>query len=169
MEVKNSSGYFKDPVTFEDLSPDTPRVVQCKFENGKFTWPMVMTSAGDPVKIVYKYFTDEEKDLYKAYRGRPVGEKKAAPVQKKAAPVQKHIDTEEQGTDTFINKADAACSAKSLALIKNCDQLIGCSKISGITYALLSVHGSNRTYHVPRVLISQEDMLRLCGGVNESS
>ena len=69
-EVANSSGFFKDPVTKEDLSVDTPRVVLCKLENGKFTWPCVLCSDGTQLlKIVYKYFTDEEKLLYKQYRG----------------------------------------------------------------------------------------------------
>ena len=57
MEVKNSSGYFKDPVTFEDFSTDTPRMVKCALSaENKFTWPMVATSNGDLVKIVYKFF-----------------------------------------------------------------------------------------------------------------
>ena len=43
----NSSGYFKDPISEEEFSPDTPRVVPAALENGKFTWPCVMQSDGE--------------------------------------------------------------------------------------------------------------------------
>lgn len=84
----NSSGYFKDPITEEDLSPDTPRVIPCSFENGKFTWPCVAQSdGGQLLKIVYKYFTNEEKELYKAYRGRsPSGTERKPREPKQAKP-----------------------------------------------------------------------------------
>jgi len=69
----NSSGYFKDPSNGEPLSPDTPRVIPCSFDNGKFVWPQVSFANGEMGKIVYACFTPEEKELYKAYRGRGTG------------------------------------------------------------------------------------------------
>ncbi len=72
----NSSGYFRDPSNGEPLSPDTPRVIPCSLDNGKFVWPQVSFANGDMGKIVYACFTQEEKDLYKAYRGRGTGNEK---------------------------------------------------------------------------------------------
>lgn len=182
MEYKNSNGYFKDPVTFEDLSPDTPRVVQCSIDpSGKFIWPQVAVSNGDIVKIVYKLFTDEEKDLYKQYRGRGTGESKLrAPRQ-----VKKEMQLDPQTgelVEVTVEKpksvkpvkqqsvvgydVEAVASAQTLAVIANCDKLIGINQMAGITYALLCAGDSHKIYHVPRALISDADMSRLCAGVS---
>lgn len=159
--VANSSGYFKDPVTKEDFSIDTPRVVECKFENGKFTWPMVMTSAGDPVKIVYKYFTDEEKNLYKAYRGRPsTGATARKPVEKRI-PVAEDVDVE----DTLVPQVEevkykpgSAMAKTTEELLNKCDTFLGCSFLAGITYAVFSIKGSKQQYHIPRSIIPDSFM-----------
>ena len=77
----NSSGYFRDPTNGEDLSPDTPRVIQCELKDGKFVWPQVAAADGSMLlKIVYKYFTDEEKELYKQYRGRGSSSPRSFPI-----------------------------------------------------------------------------------------
>lgn len=161
--VANSSGYFKDPVTKEDFSVDTPRVVECKFENGKFTWPMVMTSAGDPVKIVYKYFTDEEKNLYKAYRGRPsTGTTVRKPVEKRIPVTEEDDDEDVEDTPTpnaihsveeVKYKPGSAMAKTTEELLNKCDTFLGCSFLAGITYAVFSIKGSKQQYHIPRSII----------------
>ena len=169
MEVKNSSGYFKDPVTFEDLTVDTPRVVKCEVTaEGKFIWPQVQVSDGSLVKIVYKFFTDEEKQLYKEYRSHDG--KRAVTRTKKQKSFNLNTEAEvttqvsdEPATDEVVYDEDAAASQKALALIACCDRIPGCSKVSNVTYALLTCNGSNKTYYVPRALISNEEMYRLCG------
>lgn len=160
--VANSSGYFKDPVTKEDFSIDTPRVVECKFENGKFTWPMVMTSAGEPVKIVYKYFTDKEKELYKAYRGRSgSGTSVRKPVEKKLPePVKK---TETVKKETGYNK-ESAVSKTIEDIIAHCDMYLGVSYIDGVAHSIITKRGTATQWHIPRSLIKDSDMKRLCGG-----
>lgn len=81
----NSSGYFRDPSNGEPLSPDTPRVIPCSFDNGKFVWPQVSFANGEMGKIVYACFTSEEKELYKAYRGRGKSETQKHPIQRIAS------------------------------------------------------------------------------------
>lgn len=161
--VANSSGYFKDPVTKKDFSVDTPRVVKCKLENGKFTWPMVMTSEGNPVKIVYKYFTDEEKNLYKAYRGRPSTGTTVRKSVEKRIPVTNDDDNEDvedkptpnaiQTVEEVKYKPGSAMAKTTEELLNKCDTFLGCSFLAGVTYAVFSVKGSKQQYHIPRSII----------------
>lgn len=181
----NSSGYFKDPGTGEDLSVDMPRSVACELRDGKFIWPQVEVSTGENVKIVYKYFTDEEKQLYKEYRGRGSGS--SAPRQPKQ-PKKKgepHLDPEtgeivydapEESTPAtpVVHKKEAqpdpadaevefvVSTPATQELIASCDRILGISQIAGISYALLvKDNNTHKIYHVPRSLIKEEDMRRL--------
>ena len=163
-EVANSSGYFKDPVTKEDLSVDMPRAAEPTME--EWTWPLVTASDGTQIKIVYAYFTDFEKQCYKAYRARGSASSSSAPKEpkpkadkpavKKDKPVVKPIEDE---------PGEAVISEDDRMIVANCDKLIGTNQIAGITYALL-IRNSNPSviYHVPRCLINDEDMYRLCNG-----
>lgn len=164
----NSSGYFKDPITEEDLSPDTPRVIPCSFENGKFTWPCVAQSdGGQLLKIVYKYFTEEEKELYKAYRGRSSSgseRKPREPKQPKVKPVK--IEDSDEQKHVVKYSEESATSLKTLETLAQCDKLYGVSQIAGITYALVGATGSNAVHHIPRACIPDAEFERLCcGGV----
>ena len=163
----NSSGYFKDPITEEDLSQDTPRVIPCSFENGKFTWPCVAQSdGGQLLKIVYKYFTNEEKELYKAYRGRSSSgseRKPREPKQPKAKPVNTVKTNEPDEPKQVIKYAeDSAASLETLKTLAQCDRLYGCSQIAGITYALVGATGSHVVHHIPRACIPDAEFERLC-------
>ena len=166
----NSSGYFKDPITEEDLSPDTPRVVPCSFENGKFTWPCVAQSDGRQLlKIVYKYFTDEEKELYKAYRGRSSSgteRKTREPKQPKQQKV-KTVETDESDKPKKVVKysEESAASLETLQTLAQCDRLYGVSQIAGITYALVGATGSNVVHHIPRSCIPDAEFERLNEGM----
>lgn len=167
--VANSSGYFKDPITKEDLSVDTPRVVKCALVDGKFTWPMVMISDGSgPIKIVYKYFTDEEKDLYKAYRGRPKSDTSVRkPVEKRISePEPVHVTDQEisdlKPITDYYGSNDCARSLSTEQIIKSADKCIGVSFMDGIAYAILSVKGSKTQWHIPRSLIKAEELEELC-------
>lgn len=150
--VANSNGYFKDPVTKQDLSASMPRVIKADIEDsGRFIWPQVQVSDGTVVKIVYKYFTEEEKQIYKQYR--TLGKSKVhvyAPVVKeqviKASPVIGHSQVK---YDTA-----AACSVQSAALIKECE-MIGTEQIAGLTYAKLIKDNPNKIYYVPRALVKE--------------
>lgn len=168
----NSSGYFKDPITEEDLSPDTPRVIPCSFENGKFTWPCVAQSDGEQLlKIVYKYFTDEEKELYKAYRGRSTSgseRKPREPKQQVTKPVktdeQEDIKKPDEPTQVIKYSKESATSLKTLELLAQCDTLYGISQISGIFYALVGKSGSRVIHHIPRTCIPDAEFERLNEG-----
>ena len=159
----NSSGYFKDPITEEDLSSDTPRVVPCSFENGKFTWPCVAQSdGGQLLKIVYKYFTDEEKELYKMYRGRSSSgseRKPREPKQPKVKPI-----TDDKPKQVIKHTEDSAASLETLQTLAQCNRLYGCSQIAGITYALVGIAGSNVVHHIPRACIPDAEFDRLSEG-----
>lgn len=161
----NSSGYFKDPITEEDLSPDTPRVVPCSFENGKFTWPCVAQSdGGQLLKIVYKYFTDEEKELYKAYRGRSSSGTERKPREPKPA---KPVKTDEPDKPKQVIKysEESAVSLETLQILAQCDRLYGVSQIAGITYALVGATGSRVVHHIPRNCIPDAEFERLNEGM----
>ena len=164
----NSSGYFKDPITEEDLSPDTPRVVPCSLENGKFTWPCVAQSDGSQLlKIVYKYFTDEEKELYKEYRGRSGSSSGHPQVRKPKESKSKPVKTDESEEPKQVIKysKESATSLKTLETLAQCDRLYGVSQIAGITYALVGATGSNKVYHIPRGCIPDAEFERLNEGM----
>lgn len=166
----NSSGYFKDPITEEDLSPDTPRVVPCSFENGKFTWPCVAQSdGGQLLKIVYKYFTDEEKELYKAYRGRSSSGSERKPREPKPAKpsVAKPVKIDEPDEPKRVIKytEESAASLETLQTLAQCDRLYGVSQIAGITYALVGATGSRVVHHIPRSCIPDAEFERLNEGM----
>ena len=168
----NSSGYFKDPISGEDLSIDTPRVVPCKFENGKFTWPMVMRSDGEEfLKIVYKLFTDEEKSLYKAYRGRPESSSGQPQVRKPKEQEQQTIthleDTDQEITVTKYNPTDVA-TPETLLIIAECDTMYGISNIGGLLYAMIGKLGEGTIHHIPRSLIPDDDFDRICDSTKRS-
>lgn len=162
----NSSGYFKDPITEEDLSPDTPRVVPCSFENGKFTWPCVAQSdGGQLLKIVYKYFTEEEKALYKAYRGRSPSSTERKPREpKQPKPLKAKPITDDVPKQVIKYDEESAASLETLQTLAQCDRLYGVSQISGITYALVGATGSRVVHHIPRACIPDAEFERLCCG-----
>ena len=162
----NSSGYFKDPITEEDLSPDTPRVIPCSFENGKFTWPCVAQSDGEQLlKIVYKYFTEEEKALYKAYRGRSPSSSERKPREpKQPKSLKAKPITDDESKQVIKYDEEAATSLETLQTLAQCDRLYGVSQISGITYALVGATGSRVVYHIPRACIPDAEFERLCCG-----
>lgn len=175
----NSSGYFRDPSNGEELSVDTPRVIPCSFENGKFVWPQVSFANGDMGKIVYACFTPEEKELYKAYRGRGNGNvrqrsntnRSTAHSDDSSNSTSERYTTLADGkvidnqTGEFVDSPeDSVISASNQAIVDRCDKFIGVSQIAGITYAVLTEYGSNKLYHIPRSTIKDEDIRRLCDG-----
>lgn len=172
-EVANSSGYFKDPITKEDLSVDTERVVKCELKDGKFIWPCVLSSDGNQLlKIVYKYFTDEEKDLYKQYRGRPSGgeprqRKPKEPKESKPKEVkEEQVTLRSEEPPVVIKHSDeSAASLQTLMLLAECDTCYGVSVISGIMYGLVGKKNDNKIHHIPRSCIPDEEWDRLCRGV----
>ena len=170
----NSSGYFKDPVTGEDLSVDTPRVIQCELRDGKFIWPQVAVSDGSAlIKIVYKYFTEEEKSLYKQYRG--YGESK--PRVKQHVPDNIDIDDNSNLDDEPVkekswpeshNKYDleTAMSDMTEKYLDDTERFIGICNIGGLYYAMLkSKTDKRKVYYVPRSEIPDNIFTALCNGV----
>lgn len=163
----NSSGYFKDPITEEDLSPETPRVIPCSFENGKFTWPCVAQSDGEQLlKIVYKYFTEEEKELYKAYRGRSSSGSERKPREPKPPKLKPtKIDEPEEPKQVIKYSEESATNLKILETLAQCDRLYGVSQIAGISYALVGATGSKVVHHIPRACIPDAEFERLSEGM----
>lgn len=163
----NSSGYFKDPVTGEDLSPDTPRVVEAALNDGKFTWPCVMQSDGEKLlKIVFRLFTPEEKRLYNESRGR--SSSGHPQVRKPKEPKQPKPESDEP-PKVIKYSEESATSLKTLETLACCDRLYGVSQIAGITYVLCGSYGSNVVHHIPRSCIPDVEFERLCDGANYSN
>ena len=160
----NSSGYFKDPVSEEEFSPDTPRIVQAALENGKFTWPCVMQSDGEKLlKIVFKYFTPEEKAMYNEYRGRSGGHSQVRAKKEKPVSVKAEV-TDYNDREVVKYNPESATSLKTLETLAQCDRCLGISWISGIPYALVTSYNSNVVHHIPRECIPDDEFERLmCG------
>lgn len=169
--VANTSGFFKDPVTFEDLTGLEERVVKCSIDDsGKFIWPQIKFSDGSVGKIVYKLFTTEEKDIYKQYRGRGVCKHEVSKVDTdNSASTSTYKDGQEIYSGALSHSQvcyDGACaSKKTLDYIKQCDTWLGVSLEDGVIHDLLAVKGSNSYEPVPRCLIPKEDRIRLGIGV----
>lgn len=172
-EVANSSGYFKDPVTKEDLSVSMPRVVEPTME--EWTWPLVTASDGTQIKIVYAYFTDFEKQCYKAYRARGSASSSGEPRVVKSKEPKPKVDKPAVKTelksivkpldDETVEEGPISVSEDTALIIANCDKLIGVTQMAGVTYVLLARSNKPHTiYHIPRSLINDEDMYRLCNG-----
>lgn len=163
----NSSGYFKDPVTGEDLSVDTPRVVPCSFENGKFTWPCVAASDGSQLlKIVYKYFTEEEKELYKAYRGKG----SSSGVTRQRKPKEQNDTQVKQvkeasvplGERRLVRFDSEACTTEDTEdIIKECDMCLGVVQAGGLSYAMLTKKDGKTVYWIPRALVPDDEFRRM--------
>lgn len=165
----NSSGYFRDPVSGEDLSADTPRVIPCSFENGKFTWPCVMRSDGEALlKITYKLFTEEEKDLYKAYRG---GSSSGARVPRKQKDPNIVSMTKREAKNVVPvaerslvrHDNESAMIDKTAEVLVECDTLVALVQVSGLTYALVTKKDSNVVHYIPRKLIPDDVFNRIKG------
>ena len=167
----NSSGYFRDPTNGEDLSPDTPRVIQCELKDGKFVWPQVAAADGSMLlKIVYKYFTDEEKELYKQYRGRgsSSGETRtrspsAKPKETVYKPVEKETPILER---TLVSYNESDTSSKSTdEMIAESDTCFGVANIGGLLDALIGKRDGRVIYHIPRSLIPNNIFDMFCEAV----
>ena len=186
----NSSGYFRDPGTGEDLSPDMPRSVEAALVNGKLIWPRVRVSTGEDVKIVFKYFTPEEKQLYNEYRGRGSGsstphvprqpkvkgEAHLDPVtgevvydnpvlepakSKTVAAKTVHVDPADYEVE-YVGGEESTASENTKQLIAECDRIIGVCQIAGMSYALLMKDKApGKVFHVPRALLTSSDVERL--------
>lgn len=160
MEVKNNEGYFKDPYTFEDFSSSTPRINQCHVtDEGKFVWPRIRLSDGSEAKIVFRFFTAEEKAIYKEYRQHD-GKRKASrkPKQEQQTVVTESKSTEHKPADY----SGCAASKYSQDTIAKSDRIIGVSNICGVMYALCTVSGTNQIAYIPRASITDEQMYKLC-------
>lgn len=165
-EFHNSTGYFKDPVTGQDLTGNEPRVTTCH-SGEPFKWPMITLSDGNIVKLCSRLWNADEKQCYKEYRNG--GDRKPRECKPKSEP-KSEPETEPETNEFELEKCvvkyneESAVSGTTEEIIAMCDTLVGMSQIDGIFFALLSKHGSNTLYHIPRSLIPDTDFDRLCRG-----
>lgn len=169
----NSSGYFKDPSNGEDLSVDTPRVIECELKDGKFIWPQVASADGNQLlKIVYRLFTDEEKALYKQYRGY---DSKPRVKKEKSEEVVSHPQVSEnlveEPEEQELVKVDpgtdpeAAVTLETLQQLALSDTLYGICNIGGLYYVMCgSSKNPRKVYYIPRGLVPESEFRRLCNG-----
>lgn len=167
-ECKNSGGWFKDPFTGEDIGPDYPRAVTCK-SGDKWVQPAVCFQDGNIVKISGRCWNDDERTCYKEYRGKPAGstrERKPREPRQVKPKVERAVgeEVEEQEREVIKYDPESAASVQTLTILAECDRCIGVSQIAGITYALITKHGSNTVYHIPRSVIPDAEFDRLCCG-----
>lgn len=158
-EVANSNGFFKDPVTKQDLTVDMPRVIECSITDaGKLIWPQVKFSDGSTGKIVYALWTAEEKQLYKEYRSR--GKTKYTEPKTVSSELKEvaHPQVESSNEPDFDG---SVASGTVLAYIAACDVHLGVWIFDGVLYDLLSMKGSRSYQPIARCIIPKEEQERL--------
>ena len=150
--------YFKDPGSGADLSPATERVKKCELTaEGKFIWPRVLVNGGEEVKIAFRLFTSEEKQIYKQYRNRG----------KEIHEAHSHVEEGEVHTKpVYASKPSlpvlgSAPAGSTLAWIRNCDKVYGVWLFDNVTYDLLGMEGYSGYQPIARSLIPREDRERL--------
>lgn len=150
--------YFKDPGSGADLSPATERVKKCELTaEGKFIWPRVLVNGGEEVKIAFRLFTNEEKQIYKQYRNRG----------KEIHGAHSHVEEGETHTKPVyapkpsLPVLGSAPAGSTLAWIRNCDKVYGVWLFDNVTYDLLGMEGYSGYQPIARSLIPREDRERL--------
>lgn len=166
-EFHNSTGYFKDPGTGQDLTGNEPRVTTCH-SGEPFKWPMIALSDGNIVKLCSRLWNADEKQCYKEYRNGGTCERK--PRESKQS-VNRQVNEDEPETNEIEPEKcvvkyseESAASGITEEIIAMCDTLIGMSQIDGIFFSLITKRGSNTVHHVPRSLIPDAEFDRLCRG-----
>lgn len=157
--------YFKDPCSGADLSPATERTKKCELTaEGKFIWPRVLVNGGEEVKIAFRLFTNEEKQIYRQYRNR------GKEIHEAHSHVESvHINVEEdkvQAKPAYVPKPSlpvlgSAPAGSTLAWIRNCDKVYGVWIFDNVTYDLLGMEGYSGYQPIARSLIPREDRERL--------
>ncbi len=166
-EFHNSTGYFKDPGTGQDLTGDEPRLATCH-PGEPFNWPMIALSDGNIVKLCSRLWNADEKQCYKEYRNGGTcvksERKPREPKPKTDKPVNSQVNEDEPEKQVVKYSEESATSIQTLTILAECDRCIGVSFIAGITYALITKHGSNVVHHIPRSCIPDAEFERLCCG-----
>ena len=161
----NSTGYFRDPGTEQNLMGNEERIVTCK-SGEPFAWPMIALSDGSVVKLCSRLWNSDEKQCYKEYRNGGTSVKserkyKEPKPKQKEEPVQEYKEPEEQ---IVVKHSEESCASfKTLALLAECDTSYGVSFISGIMYGLVGKRGDNKIHHIPRSCIPDAEWERLNG------
>lgn len=182
----NSTGWFKDPVTGDDLTGNEARDVTCA-PGQQFVWPTAVMSDGKAYQLCSRLWNEDEKACYKEYRNKgkaqntlvksvrdAVPEVKAAPQEeRKSAAEAVRMQEEDEAWDdaepdtglmegvSILYDPEAVSVQSTDKLIASCDLCIGTEQIAGITYALLQKHGKRVTHYVPRRLIPDDRMNEL--------
>lgn len=162
----SDGAYFKDPLTGKDLQVDMKRVVECKVtDEGKFVWPQVLLSNGEQVKIVYRYFTEQEKLLYKQYRDKGKVKQLAKSVESKPQ-VKLEIKEKNECKVAEVEQVENILfsdtgSKTTIAWIKAADKHLGVGYVDGVLCDTLWVSKENAYQYIPRCLIPYDERTRL--------
>lgn len=162
-EFHNSTGYFKDPGTGQDLTGDEPRAATCH-PGEPFNWPMIALSDGNIVKLCSRLWNADEKQCYKEYRnGGTCTKSECKPkAEKQVKQTEQKNDELESEKQVIKYSKESATSIQALAILAECDCCLGVSRIADIFYALVTKRGSNVVYHIPRACIPDAEFDRIC-------
>lgn len=184
----NSTGWFKDPVTGEDLTGNEARDVTCA-PGQQFAWPTAIMSDGKAYQLCSRLWNEDEKACYKEYRNKGKTQQSVVQAVRETVPVAETVVNESGSSCEQVQEEDEAweevtvdtrlregvsilydheaVSVKSTdQTIAEADVCIGTEQISGITYALLQKAGSKVTRYVPRCLVPDDVFVRLTGGAS---
>ena len=187
-EKSNSTGWFKDPVTGEDLTGSEVREVTCA-PGEQFVWPTAIMSDGKAYQLCSRLWNDDEKACYKEYRNKGKTVETAVKAVKKEVPVSvepvrvetakreaEQVQEEDEAWEglqantelsegvSILYDPEAVSNKSTEDIIAEADVCLGTETVKGVTYALLQKAGSRVTRYVPRSLVPDEEMSRLLGG-----
>ena len=118
----------------------------------------------EEVKIAFRLFTNEEKQIYRQYRNR------GKEIHGTHSHVENvHINVEEDNIQakpaytlkTSLPVLGSAPAGSTLVWIRNCDKVYGVWLFDGVTYDLLGMEGYSGYQPIARSLIPREDRERL--------
>lgn len=157
--------YFKDPGSGADLSPATERVKKCELTSeGKFIWPRVLVNGREEVKIAFRLFTNEEKQIYKQYRNRGKAQASKQEENREIQGAHSHVESVHlnvEAAKVSMPVLGSAPAGSTLAWIRNCDKVYGVWLFDNVTYDLLGMEGYQGYQPIARSLIPREDRERL--------
>lgn len=145
-------------MTGRDLGELRDRSVVCSLSGGRLTWPEVRLSDGRSVRLCFRLWSEEEKELYRLYRS---GKKEAVKDDKAPDTGGGGTDAEGEVAKDVPGGSPSGVSARTAALVREADRCLGIWLFDGVRHALLARPGDRGAEPVALSLIPPREARRL--------